>query len=35
MLEDAVCAQGDFSGLSSDITFAIFAGMKKYKNIMS
>lgn len=31
MLEDAASAQGDFSGLSSDITSAISAGMKKYK----
>jgi hAT family protein len=31
MLEDAASAQGDFSGLSSDITAAISAGMKKYK----
>ena len=30
MLEDAASAQGDFSGLSSDITSAISAGMKKY-----
>lgn len=31
MLEDAASAQGDFSKLSSDITSAISAGMKKYK----
>lgn len=31
MLEDVASAQGDFSGLSSDITSAISAGMKKYK----
>lgn len=34
MLEDAASAQGDFSGLSSDITSAISAGMKKYQEIL-
>ncbi|CEL08111.1 hypothetical protein ASPCAL11264 [Aspergillus calidoustus] len=31
MLEDAASAQGEFSGISSDIAAAISAGMKKYK----
>ncbi|KAL3262695.1 hypothetical protein ABHI18_002508 [Aspergillus niger] len=31
MLEDAASAQGDFAGLSSDITSAISTGMRKYK----
>jgi hypothetical protein len=31
MLEDAASAQGEFLGLSSDITSAISAGLKKYK----
>lgn len=31
ILEDAASAQGDFSGLSSDIMSTISAGIKKYK----
>lgn len=31
MLEDAASAQGEFSGISSDMAAAVSAGMKKYK----
>lgn len=34
MLEDAASAQGELSGISSDMAAAVSAGMKKSRNIM-